>query len=395
MKARKSIAVRANPVIPQRASKPTGKDTRSKRSASLDKPKQTSAKQITSQKITLQQVTSQQITSEQITSEQIRAAGIRNTALLKTLTSIKKGNLDVRVPADQAGISGKIAGALNGILDLNEKMCGELARIRETVEKLERRVVECAEERAQCDEALRLSNEDLNQFAYAASHDLQEPLRMVALFSQMLHSSYAGQLDTEADQYIGYVVNGAQRMELLLRDLLAYSQAGSALEGPTQQVDCGAVMERVMRDLAASVEESGATVAWSGLPVVAAHEGRLFQLFRNLVENGIKYRGLEPPKIRVSARPAGTGWIFSVEDNGIGIDPEYAHQIFGVFKQLHGHNYPGTGIGLAICQRIAERYGGRIWVESTLGAGSSFCFSMPAPELERSELKSRHTAWVS
>jgi light-regulated signal transduction histidine kinase (bacteriophytochrome) len=367
MKARKSVAARAKAVVsrPVSARRPAAKTT---------PPRQTA--------------------SQQIRSEEIKATGIRNVALLKTLTSIKGGDFDARVPVDQTGIPGRIAGALNAILDVNEKMCGELARIRETVEKLEQRVVQCAEERVECDEALRLSNEDLNQFAYAASHDLQEPLRMVALFSQMLLSSYAGRLDADADQYIGYVVNGAQRMELLLRDLLAYSQAGSALEGPMQQVDCGVVMECVTQDLAVSIEESGASVTWSGLPVVAAHEGRMIQLFKSLVENGIKYRGLESPRIRVSARRAGTGWIFSVEDNGIGIDPEYAHQIFGVFKRLHGRNYPGTGIGLAICQRIAERYGGRIWVESAQGGGSSFCFSMPAPEPERS-LKSRHAAWIS
>ena len=166
-------------------------------------------------------------------------------------------------------------------------------------------------------------------------------------------------------------------MELLLKDLLAYSQAGTASEEPAEPVDCGAVMEQVLLHLKVSIEQNGASVTWSDLPTVPAHEVRLIQLFQNLVGNAIKYRGLDPPKIHVSARRRDSGWIFFVQDNGIGIDPEYAQQIFGVFKRLHGHDYPGTGIGLAICQRIVERYGGRIWVESTPGEGSLFCFTLP------------------
>lgn len=201
---------------------------------------------------------------------------------------------------------------------------------------------------------------------------------MVALFSQMLNSAYAGRLDPEADQYISYVVNGAQRMEQLLRDLLEYSQAGSKSEGPAQPVDCGKIMEKVLLNLQVSIEQNGASVTWSDLPTVPAHEVRMVQLFQNLIGNAIKYRRKESPRIHVSAQRRQTGWMFCVQDNGIGISPEYAQQIFGVFKRLHGHNYPGTGIGLAICQRIVERYGGRIWVESTLGKGSGFYFTLPA-----------------
>jgi PAS domain S-box-containing protein len=250
--------------------------------------------------------------------------------------------------------------------------------IRELNASLERRVAERTEELVASNEALLQSNEDLNQFAYAASHDLQEPLRMVALFSQMLHASYTGRLDPEADQYISYVVNGAQRMEQLLKDLLEYSQAGSKSEGPAQPVDCGKIMEKVLLNLQVSIEQNGAYVTWSDLPTVPAHAVRMVQLLQNLVGNAIKYRGQEPPRIHLSAHRRHTGWTFSVRDNGIGIAPEYAQQIFGVFKRLHGNNYPGTGIGLAICQRIVERYGGRIWVESTLGEGSKFCFTLPA-----------------
>jgi PAS domain S-box-containing protein len=250
--------------------------------------------------------------------------------------------------------------------------------IRELNASLEQRVAERTEELVESNEALRQSNEDLNQFAYAASHDLQEPLRMVALFSEMLHASYSSRLDAEADQYISYVVNGAKRMEQLLRDLLAYSQAGNSSEGPARPVDCDSVLEKVMFNLQTAIEQNGASVTWSDLPTVPAHEVRMVQLLQNLIGNAIKYRGLEAPKIHVHAERRQANWLFCVQDNGIGIDPEYAQQIFGVFKRLHGHNYPGTGIGLAICQRIIERYGGRIWVESTVGEGSRFYFTLPA-----------------
>jgi PAS domain S-box-containing protein len=278
---------------------------------------------------------------------------------------------------------GRLQGFVKVTRDTTERKKAD-EEIRQLNAGLEQRVAERTEELQASNEALRQSNEDLNQFAYAASHDLQEPLRMVALFSQMLHSSYTGRLDPEADQHISYVVNGAKRMEQLLRDLLAYSQAGSKSEAAAQQVDCGKVMEDVLLNLEVSITQNAASVTWSELPTVPADHVRMVQLFQNLIGNAIKYRGLEPPSIRVSARrwpqsaPSPGSWMFCVEDNGIGIDPDYAQQIFGVFKRLHGNTYPGTGIGLAICQRIVERYGGRIWVESKLGEGSRFCFTMPA-----------------
>jgi len=254
-------------------------------------------------------------------------------------------------------------------------------QIRELNTRLEQRVAERTQELVRSNEALRQSNDDLNQFAYAASHDLQEPLRMVALYSEMLQVKYADRLDKEADQFISFIVNGAHRMEILLRDLLAYSQAGSA-EGPAVPVDCGAVIEKVLLNLQASVQENQAEIRWDTLPTVEAHEIRLIQLFQNLVSNAIKYRSKAPPRIAISAARLDGEWLFAVEDNGIGIRPEYAQQVFGIFKRLHGHTYPGTGIGLAICQRIVERYGGRIWVESTPGEGSKFCFTLPASAAE-------------
>ena len=224
---------------------------------------------------------------------------------------------------------------------------------------------------------LERSNEDLAQFAYAASHDLQEPLRTINSYVQILAGDYKGKLGPEADEFIHFVVDGTARMQALIRDLLTYSKAGK--EGkPMKPVDIADATARALGNLRSAIEESGAEVTCEGLPVVNAEPSQMAQLMQNLIGNAIKYRGREAPRVDVSARRNGGEWIFSVRDNGIGIDPKYAESIFAVFRRLHARDeYEGTGIGLALCKKIVERHGGRIWVESEAGAGATFLFTLP------------------
>jgi len=234
---------------------------------------------------------------------------------------------------------------------------------------------------------LARSNAELEQFAYVASHDLQEPLRMVASYTQLLARRYQGKLDAEADEFIAFAVDGANRMQGLINDLLAYSRVETRGR-PPQPCDANAAVQRALTHLHMAVQETGAVVTVQPLPTVAADETQLLQLFQNLIGNAIKFRGDQTPHIQVSAQPAegpaaedkpDGGWVFSVQDNGIGIDPAYLGRIFGIFQRLHTRaKYPGSGIGLAICKRIVERHGGRIWIESQPGAGSTFHFTLPA-----------------
>ena len=224
---------------------------------------------------------------------------------------------------------------------------------------------------------LARSNADLQQFAYVASHDLEEPLRAVAGFTKLLQERYRDRLDADANDFIEFAVDGARRAQRLITDLLAYSRVGTR-GAPLAPAECEAVLRDTLADLVLAIEDSGGEVTHDPLPVVDADESQLGQLFRNLIVNGLKFHGAEAPRVHVSAERIPGAWRFSVRDNGIGIDRQYAETIFAVFQRLHTPTeYPGTGIGLAIAKKIVERHGGRIWVESEPGKGSTFYFTIP------------------
>jgi len=224
---------------------------------------------------------------------------------------------------------------------------------------------------------LERSNRELEHFAYIASHDLQEPLRMVASYMQLLAQRYRGQLDQKADEFIDFAVDGAKRMQALIDDLLEYSRVGTHGQPPAP-TDARAALEQALANLAAAIAESGATIDVGALPTVTADRIQLVQVFQNLIGNAIKFRGQEPPRVRIEAERRDDAWLFSVRDNGIGIAPEQQPRLFKVFQRLHTRRkYPGTGIGLAICKRIVERHGGTISVESEPGKGSTFSFTIP------------------
>jgi light-regulated signal transduction histidine kinase (bacteriophytochrome) len=234
------------------------------------------------------------------------------------------------------------------------------------------------EELRRNNQALKAANEDLEQFAYSMSHDLREPLRAVHSFSELLHQQYAGKLDGEADQMLRYCLEGAQRMNALINDLLAYMQATSA-EERIETIPADSAIEASLLNLKSAVDESRAQITWDTMPVVRMARVHAHQIFQNLIGNALKYRGGATPVVHVGARRAGPDWIFSVQDNGIGIKPQYQSQVFGVFKRLYSGAGPaGTGIGLALCKKLVERYGGKIWVESEPGKGSTFFFTVPA-----------------
>jgi PAS domain S-box-containing protein len=314
----------------------------------------------------------------------------RNRAFAKAMAIIRQGE---RVENFETIIRRKdgqqcvIAWYSNNLVDETEQIVGSIAlgaditRRKQAEDKLHQTLNELAR-----------SNAELERFAYVASHDLQEPLRMVASFVQLLAERYQGQLDADADEFIRFAVDGAQRMHQLINDLLAYSRIstrGRSLE-PT---DAGAVLDDALWNLNYAIEEASATVTHDPLPTVLADHTQLLQIFQNLIGNAIKFRGEVPPVVHISAQaenaqqgnegnppfPHPAFFVFSVRDNGIGIAPEYHDRIFGVFQRLHTRTeYPGTGIGLAICRRVIERHGGRIWVESQFGQGTTFYFTLPA-----------------
>jgi signal transduction histidine kinase len=301
--------------------------------------------------------------------------------------TVRSGELDHEVvvdgPPEIVALGADVEAMRRGLVE-------QLAEVRRAQRLLEQ----------QADD-LRRSNRDLEQFAYVASHDLQEPLRKVSSFCQMLERRYKGQLDERADQYIEFAVDGAKRMQLLINDLLAFSRVGRMSDGFVE-VAMDGVLADALRNLSAAVEESGAVVTADPLPVVHGERRLLVQLLQNLIGNGIKFRGAEPPRLHVGARREGECWELSVSDNGIGIEPQYAERIFVIFQRLHPKaDYDGTGIGLALCKKIVEHHAGAIWLDTDAGSGTVFRWTMPVeapvrlPHQEEAPVGAKETAWLT
>jgi PAS domain S-box-containing protein len=267
--------------------------------------------------------------------------------------------INVSVTISPIKLSGAIIGASAIARNITERKKGE-EKLAETLKELKR------------------SNQELQLFAYVSSHDLQEPLRMVASYTQLLAKRYKGRLGSDADEFIAFAIDGCNRMQGLIQDLLAYSRVGTK-EKVLQEVSGDEALQEALTNLRKLIEQSGAVVTHDSLPAITADDTQLVQVFQNLVGNAIKYRSAEVPRVHVSAsKNGGNEWIFSVRDNGIGIDPQYFERIFILFQRLHGRGeFEGNGIGLAVCKKIVERMGGRIWVESQFGHGSTFYFALP------------------
>lgn len=253
------------------------------------------------------------------------------------------------------------------------------ASLRQLNEQLEAKVQERTSELKEANTNLLHSNRELEQFAYVASHDLQEPLRAVNSYAQLIVRKYQGNLDAKADKYLAYIMDGATRMQQLIDDLLSFSRVGTRGKF-LEPTDGEAVLSQVLDNLQIAIAENHAVVTHDPLPTIMGDEIQLIQLLQNLIGNAIKFRREQPPNVHVSAEPRENEWIFSVRDNGIGMEPEYFDRIFMIFQRLHSRSeYPGTGIGLAICKKIVERHGGRIWLESTPGVSTTFFFTIPQP----------------
>jgi signal transduction histidine kinase len=288
---------------------------------------------------------------------------------LATLTAVSqkmaKGEFDMELNIQSEDEIGKLAQSFQ-----------EMARdLHSLYSSLEQKVKERTAELAR-------SNADLEQFAYVASHDLQEPLRTISGFAALLARRYQGKLDAKADEFIRFLMEGAQRMQDLVEALLAYSRLG-AKDPPLREIDCGALVAEVLVSLGAAIDEIGAQVVVDPLPTVLGQRAQLLQLFQNLIGNAIKFRGSEPVRIHVSVEKRDSAWRFSLEDNGIGMEQKHTDRIFTIFQRLHTREeYAGTGLGLAICKKVVERHGGVIWVDSQPGRGSTFHWTIPMHELE-------------
>jgi signal transduction histidine kinase len=305
----------------------------------------------------------------------LRLAAIRPVMrLAEEVRTVSRGDFD-HVVAQSGPREVRELGA--DVNMMRERILRELSALKVAHTELDRRSTD-----------LERSNAELEQFAYVASHDLQEPLRKVASFCQLLERRYKRQLDERADQYIAFAVDGAKRMQILINDLLAFSRVGRIGREPVK-VSCDAVLEQALANLQYPMEQTNAVVEADPLPIVMAEVPLMTAVFQNLVSNAVKFHGDEPPHVRITVRQDGDFWEFSVIDNGIGVDAEYAERIFVIFQRLHNKaDYPGTGIGLAMCRKIIEHHGGRIWLDTSVESGSRFCFTLPVIE-EGSESSSR------
>ena len=292
--------------------------------------------------------------------------------LSKDVEIIGKGDLEHRVEVKTRDEIGELSTTFN-------QMTENLRKISASRDELNKEIGE----RKQAEEALKQtmaelkrSNEDLEQFAYVASHDLQEPLRMVSSYTQLLEQRYKDKLDADANDFIAYAVDGAKRMQMLIQDLLAYSRVGTRGKS-FEATDCNSVLGQARVNLSMALEETGAVVTNDELPTIMVDETQLIQVFQNLIGNAIRFRSEEPLHVHILAEQKRNEWVFSVRDNGVGIDPEYHERIFIIFQRLQGKTEDaGTGIGLALCKKIVQRHGGRIWVESELGKGATFFFTL-------------------
>jgi signal transduction histidine kinase len=302
-------------------------------------------------------------------------------ALQRGAEEVTGGNLDHHLESNAPDEVGALSRAFARMTrTLAAKIAEQQAtavELRRSHEELERRVAERTVDLSNANAALTRSNAELEQFAYVASHDLQEPLRMISSYVQLIARRYRTRLDSDADEFIAFAVEGADRMQRMINDLLALSRIGTRGRS-FGRVATHDVLAAAVSNLQVAIDEARAAITHDPLPVLVADEGQLVQLFQNLIGNAIKFRREAPPAIHVSATDAGSEWVFAVSDNGIGIEREYFDRVFVIFQRLHGkERYPGTGIGLAICKKIVERHGGRIWVESEVGAGTRVSFSLP------------------
>jgi len=281
--------------------------------------------------------------------------------LQKGVEIVGSGNLDYRVGMSSNDEIGRLSRAFDAMTENLKKITSSRDELNKVTIELER------------------SNQELQQFAYVASHDLQEPLRMVAGFTRLLERRYKDKLDRDAQEFIQFAVDGAVRMQKLIDDLLAYSRVGSH-HIPFEAVDCNCLLDQAISNLQVAIEESHAVITRSNLPTVTCNGLQMIQLLQNLISNAVKFRGAEAPRIHIAAERRGEEWLFSCRDNGIGIDPQYHDRIFKIFQRLHSRDeFAGTGIGLAICMKIVELHKGRIWMESQLGKGATFYFTLPEP----------------